>query len=55
MKEAGLTDIRIFILRRHNKVVHYIATRPLLDLYEGARARVGAKVPLRWWEQAGID
>ena len=33
----------------------YIATRPLLDLCEGARAREGAKVPLRWWDQAGID
>ena len=36
-------------------VVQYIATRPLLDLCEGARAREGAKVPLRWWYQAGID
>ena len=30
-------------------------TRPLLDLREGARAREGAKVPLRWWDQAVID
>ena len=30
-------------------------TRPLLDLCEGARAIEGAKVPLGWWEQAGID
>ena len=29
--------------------------RPLLDLCVGARAREGAKVTLRWWEQAGID
>ena len=29
--------------------------RPLLDLCEGARAREGAKVPQRWWEQAGIN
>ena len=55
MKEAGLTDIRTSILRRQNTVAQYIATRPLLDLCEGARAREGAKVPLRWWEQAGID
>ena len=32
-----------------------IATRPLLDLCVGARAREEAKVTLRWWEQAGID
>ena len=54
MKEAGLTDIRTSILRRQNTVAQYIATRPLLDLCEGARAREGAKVPQRWWEQAGI-
>ena len=55
MKEAGLTDIRTSILRRHNTVAQYIATRPLLDLCEGARAREVAKVPQRWWEKAGID
>ena len=55
MKEAGLTDIRTSILRRQNTVAQYIATRPLLDLCEGAIAREGAKVPQRWWEQAGID
>ena len=51
MREAGLTDIRTSILNRKNTVAQYIATRPLLDLCEGARARV----PLRWWDQAGID
>ena len=55
MKEAGLTDIRTSILKRQNTVTQYIATRPLLDLCKGARAREGAKVPLRWWDQAGID
>ena len=55
MEEAGLIDIRTSIHRRQNMVAQYIATRPLLDLYVGARAREGAKVTLRWWEQAGID
>ena len=55
MREAGLTDIRTSILNRQKMVAQYIATRPLLDLYEGERAREGAKVPLRWWYQAGID
>ena len=40
---------------RQNTVAQYIAKRPLLDLCEGARAREGAKVPLRWWDQAGIN
>ena len=39
MKEAVLTDIQTSILKRQNTVVQYIATRPLLDLCEGARAR----------------
>ena len=55
MKEAGLPDIRTSILRRQNTIAQYIATRPLLDLCEGERAREGAKVPLRCWDQAGID
>ena len=55
MREAGLTYIRKSIQNRQNTVAQYIATRPLLDLCEGARAREGAKVPLRWWDQAGID
>ena len=37
MKEAGLTDVRTPINRRQNTVTQYIATRPLLDLCEGAR------------------
>ena len=55
MREAGLTDIRKSIAKRQNTVAQYIATRPLLDLCEGARAREGAKVPMRWWNQADID
>ena len=48
MREAGLTDTRKSIANRQNTVVQYIATRPLLDLCEGARAREGARVPMRW-------
>ena len=55
MWEAGMTDIRKSIANRQNTVVQYIATRPLLDLCEGARAREGSKVPMRWWNQADID
>ena len=55
MREAGLADIRKSIANRQNTVAQYIATRPLLDLCEGVRAREGAKVPMRWWDQADID
>ena len=55
MKEAGLTDVRTSINRRQNKVAQYIATRPILDLCEGAKQIEGARVKLRWWDQSGID
>ena len=55
MKDAGLTDVHTSIHIRQNTVAQYIATRPLLDLCEGARQREGARVTLRWWEQPGID
>ena len=55
MREAGLTDIRKSIANKQNTVAQYIATRPLLDLCEGARAREDAKVPMRWWNQADIN
>ena len=54
MREAGLTDIGKSIANRQNTVAQYIATRPLLDLCEEARARKGARVPMRWWNQTGI-
>ena len=55
MKEAGLTNVRTYINRRHNTVAQYIDTRPLLDLCKGATQREGARVTLRWWDQTGID
>ena len=55
MREAGLTDVGKSIANRQNTVAQYIATRPLLDLCEEARAREGTRVPLRWWNQTGID
>ena len=55
MKEAGLTDVGKSIANRQNTVAQYIATRPLLDLCEGASAREGTRVPLRWWNQKDID
>ena len=50
-----MTDIGKSIVNRQNTVEQYIATRPLLDLCKEARAREGTRVPLRWWNQTGID
>ena len=55
MKETGLTDVRTSINRRQNTVTQYIATRPLLELCEGATQREGARVTLMWWDQTGIE
>ena len=55
MKEAGFTDAKTSINRRHNTVAQYIATEPLLDLFEGATQRGGARVTMRWWDQKVID
>ena len=55
MKEAGFTYVITSINRRHNTVVQYIATRPLLDLCKGRTQREGARVTLRWCDQTGID
>ena len=38
-----------------NTVAQYIATRPILDLYEQATQREGARVSWRCWYQEGID
>ena len=55
MKEAGFKEIRVLITNRQNTVTQYIATRPLLELCEGAKQRGGARVTRRWWDQKGID
>ena len=44
MNEAGLEGLDTYIARRHNMVPHYIATRPILDLYLEAEKRPGAWV-----------
>ena len=44
LRKAGLDWIRKYITMRQNTVVQYIATRPILDLYERATQRLGARV-----------
>ena len=55
MKEAGFKDIRTSINNRQNTVAQYIATRPLMDLYEVTNQIGGASVSRRWWDQKGVD
>ena len=44
MGEAGFKGIRKSVTRRQNMVAQYIATRPILDLYERSAWRMGARV-----------
>ena len=55
MKEVEVVRIRKSILQRQNKVAQFIATRPILGLCEVAERWPGTRVPMRWWEQTGID
>ena len=41
VREAGFEKIRKYITRRQNKVAQYIATRPILDLYERGHSEAG--------------
>ena len=54
-KDAGIVRARTSVLRRHNTVAQFFATRPILVLCEGTERQGGTWVPQRWWEQPGID
>ena len=54
-EEARLHTMEDYIWRRHNTIAQYIATRSLLDLYEGTYRAPGERVGMRWWDQAGIN
>ena len=45
--EAGFETMETYIRRRHNTVVQYIATRPLLDLCKAMGRKQGAWVGMR--------
>ena len=55
MQEAWLEEAKEYVLRRHNMVAHYIATRPIIDFCEEAVWRPGTWVGKIWWEQEGLD
>ena len=53
--EAGLQTMEEYIWQCHNMVAQYISTVSLLDLYEGSERAPGARVGMRWRDQAGIN
>ena len=55
MQEAGLEEVEAYILRRQNKIVQYITTRPIMDLCKEVVRRLGMWVTKRWREQEGLD
>ena len=55
MAEAGFEDIGVYITRKQNTVAQYIATRPILEIYEKPVRRPGAWVYRQWWDQEGLD
>ena len=55
MLEVGFEGIGTYITRSQNTVAQYIATRPILDLYERSAWRPGARVSRRWWGKDGLD
>ena len=54
MVEAGFEGIGTYVTRRQNTVAQYVATQPIMDLFERAARRPGARVSLRWWEKDGL-
>ena len=51
----GSLTVEYYIRWHQNTVVNYISTRSLLDLCEGSERALGARVGMRWWEQAGLN
>ena len=54
MEEEGFEDIGEYILKRHNTIAQYIATRPIMDLCKKMVRRPGGWVSQRWWVKEGI-
>ena len=44
MEEIGFKEIRKYTTRRNNTIVQYIATQPILDLFERTTRRLGARM-----------
>ena len=44
-----------YIWQHKSTVTQYISTGSLFDLCEGSKKEPGARVGMRWWDQAGIN
>ena len=44
-----------YITQIQNAFAQYLATRPILELCEGAERQLGVRVSKRWWEQEDIN
>ena len=55
LQAKGMDKMETFIFRRQNMVAQYIAMQPILDVCLEAERRPGLQVPMRWYEQAGMD
>ena len=51
MEEAGFEDMVDYVLKIHNIVAQYIATRPILYICKNAVRRPWEWVDRRWWKQ----
>ena len=55
MKSVGMEEVETYVLCCPNTVTQYIATRPILELCMAEERRPGARVSMRWWEQARME
>ena len=55
LREAGLKELELYIRRRNNMVVQFIAIRPIMDLCLEAERRPGVRVQKWWWYQDGLQ
>ena len=51
MSVVCLEEVYTYILRLHNTIAQYIATRSIRELYLEADQQMGEWVTCRWWEQ----
>ena len=54
LEEAGLFRMEVYINRRQNTMVDYVATRPLLDLCMECDRLDGSSRATLWWEQDNV-
>jgi len=55
LEEAGLFPIEVYLNRRQNHLVDYVATRPLLDLCQECTRPDGSSRAQLWWEQSNVE